>query len=923
MRDLNCARLKRRAAELEQKRQFDKAIECYVQFLETSGSELADEDIALYNRVGDLLARQGDQSGALAYYEKAVDLYAERGYLSSAIALCNKILRQSPGRVPVYYKLGRINARKGFRSDARKNFLEYAERMQQAGEVDEAFRALKEYATLYPDDEEMRLLLADLLSRQNRKGEALEQLRELYEKLEAEGRQMEARATVERMRAIDPSAVSYIADAATRRGAGELVFLDVSDRGEPAFDTRAATPSRPVSAPRLPGLSGLRVTFLPEEHTVRPVAGWQSSHRSLSTREVSQPSDTGDEQAASPNDQLVTTPVHAGSEMTTTQVEHREETAAGIDMPDVEALAPTQESFAEADSIPPGSRLAPLVKAPPLSGEEFAGLELVEVKRTPPVQHDLALPTTLPRITPPHVAAANGGSDRVSPEDPSTDISAADAPLEETLRPERATPPPSVDAPLPRGFEALFGETASLDQTGAAVHRSEEVRPGRVHTPRTALRVEHLENELRALLRQDPENPELHRQLGELLLDLGKRTLGLDSLALALSYYERDGRLDMARRIASELVRVAPEVVKYHRKRAELAVRARDKAELVEAYMDLATAFFKNGEADKAVAVYLRVLALDPEHEAALFALSTLDPERLRVLRGEKVRPARWSEELEAIPEAPVGEHVGESLEAGPGSAAAVELDEPVGGRPADGQEAVDDLDTYSPEEEPGALEELLAPEVTVGPASTEEPQLYETAGQALPQTEHQQVHTPPAAEPSGYVDLGEWLRQMEPPRSTRMVTQDTAPTGDEEADFAEMLRRFKRAVQQNLDVEDYEAHYDLGVAYKEMGLLDEAIAEFQKALRGSQRVRAYEALGQCFVEKGQYDIAAALLQRALDGPGVDDHQLVGVLYLLGFAAEQTGRASDALRYYQRVFAVDIEFRDVAQRIRAMEQQLS
>lgn len=881
MRDLNCSRLKRRAAELEQKRQFDKAIECYVQFLEASGSELPDEDIALYNRVGDLLARQGDQSGALAYYEKAVDLYAERGYLSSAIALCNKILRQSPGRVPVYYKLGRINARKGFRSDARKNFLEYAERMQQAGEVDEAFRALKEYATLYPDDEEMRLLLADLLSRQNRKGEALEQLRELYEKLQAEGRQVEARATVERMRAIDPSAVSYIADTATRTGAGELVFLDVSDRGEPAIDTRAATPSRPVSAPRLPGLRGLRVTFLPDEHTAR-----------------------------------------TGSETISSHVEHRKE--AIIDTPDVEALAQSQESFVEADSIPPGSRLAPLIKAPPLSGEEFAGLELVEVKRTPPVQHDLALPTTIPRITPPHVEAADGGRDRLSPEDPSTDISAADAPLEETLRPERATPPPSVDAPLPRGFDVLFGEASSLDQKGAAVHRSGEVRLGRVHTPRTALRVEHLESELRALLHRDPENPELHRQLGELLLDLGKRTLGLDSLALALSYYEREGQLDMARRIASELVRVAPEVVKYHRKRAELAVRARDKAELVEAYMDLATAFFKNGEADKAVAVYLRVLALDPEHEAALFALSTLDPERLRALRGEKVRPARWSEELEAIPEAPVGEHVEESPEAGPeGGATAVRSDESVVDHSADGHAAVDEVDRCSSADEPGTLGELFAPEVSAGPETAGEPQLYATAGQALPQTEHQQAHTPPAAEPSGYVDLGEWLRQIEPPRSTRMVTQDTAPTGDEEADFAEMLRRFKRAVQQNLDVEDYEAHYDLGVAYKEMGLLDEAIAEFQKALRGSQRVRAYEALGQCFVEKGQYDIAAALLQRALEGPGVDDHQLVGVLYLLGFAAEQTGRASDALRYYQRVFAVDIEFRDVAQRIRAMEQQRS
>ena len=144
-------------------------------------------------------------------------------------------------------------------------------------------------------------------------------------------------------------------------------------------------------------------------------------------------------------------------------------------------------------------------------------------------------------------------------------------------------------------------------------------------------------------------------------------------------------------------------------------------------------------------------------------------------------------------------------------------------------------------------------------------------------------------------------------------------PTGDEQADFDELLRRFKRGVAENVEAEDYEAHYDLGVAYKEMGLVDEAIAQFQKALRGaSHRVRSYEALGQCFVEKRQYPIAAALLQRATELDGTDDQQLVGVLYLLGFAMEHMGRTAEALPYYLRVFAVDIEFRDVAERVASM-----
>ena len=117
-----------------------------------------------------------------------------------------------------------------------------------------------------------------------------------------------------------------------------------------------------------------------------------------------------------------------------------------------------------------------------------------------------------------------------------------------------------------------------------------------------------------------------------------------------------------------------------------------------------------------------------------------------------------------------------------------------------------------------------------------------------------------------------------------------------------------------------YQSHYDLGVAYKEMGLVDEAIAEFQKALRGpANRVRTYEAIGQCFIEKGQNGMAATILGRALTEQGISDEQLVGVLYLLGRANEAQGKTDDALTYYQRVFIVDIGFHDVAERVDALE----
>src|SRR5580704_2123956 len=244
----NALKLKKKAAEFEQKKQCDKALQIYIQILDESTGEDDEADVALYNRVGDLLMRQGSVGDAVNYYEKAVDLYAESGFFNNAIALCNKILRQSPGRNSIYYKLGKISAKKGFISDAKQNFLEYADRMQKGGQLDEAFRALKEFADLCPDQDDIRLMLAEQLSKKDRKGEAIEQLQHLYEKFVAEGRGAEARATVDRMKAIDPDVEPKEGGATARQKSSDLVFLDLSDSKGGGAEPAKAKPPRPEQA---------------------------------------------------------------------------------------------------------------------------------------------------------------------------------------------------------------------------------------------------------------------------------------------------------------------------------------------------------------------------------------------------------------------------------------------------------------------------------------------------------------------------------------------------------------------------------------------------------------------------------------------------------------------------------------------------
>jgi tetratricopeptide (TPR) repeat protein len=167
----------------------------------------------------------------------------------------------------------------------------------------------------------------------------------------------------------------------------------------------------------------------------------------------------------------------------------------------------------------------------------------------------------------------------------------------------------------------------------------------------------------------------------------------------------------------------------------------------------------------------------------------------------------------------------------------------------------------------------------------------------------------------AGYVDLRELLRE-DREQTTRFRMAEAEPTGDEDRDFAELLGQFRARLSEHLPVEDGAAHYDLALAFKEMGLLDEAIAEFQVSLRGGySRLRIYEELGSCFLQKEEYAIAEKVLNQALRLEPADDLDLLGVYYHLGRAYEAMGQAPQAREAYEHVLAMDISFQDVSERL--------
>ena len=796
-------KLKKKAADFEAKKQPDKALATYREMIEVY--ERGDEDpidIPLYNRVGDLLQKAGNLPEAVSVWERAVDHYTDGGFYNPAIALCNKILRQSPGRAIVYYKLGKISAEKGFKSDARQNFLEYASRMQQQGNLDEAFRALKEFADLVPDQDDVRVMLADQLVKANRKPEAIDQLQIAYAQLVREQRDADAEAVAKKMKAIDPT-VEPKADDEGGGGSkgGGLVFLEVEPSSGP--DGRRSRTSRagmtPADAKRASkAIQGLELLDpgAPVE-TKRPAA---AAPVAPVAPKAAPPAPPAEEKLVSPP-------------------------------PRVSAPA-AKAPAAPAPAAPPPRDPTPI--KPPAVVPPPADIPMLEIETTSLVEEPPAVDEDLVVLDEPPAEAPR----RATVESGLSDFDSFGAPSESSIAADLTTFNP-MDAAATEPLPALPLDEAVLEPVIEAEPSFGEVVEEPV-IPRESSTVLALSvDSLRDQVGEAPEDWGLRRQLAEALLDDGQKDEGVAELEVALAGFERDGDLDTAASIAEEIVRLAPTVIRYHQKRVEFAFRANDRGSLAEAYVELADALVRDGQGPKARVVYQRVLEIQPDDIRAQAALETLV-------------------------EAPV------------------------------------------PEPAPVARRSTAASRKSVA--------------QPAPKTAAPKKKK---ADEEEFVSLGDWLREEEEPKSTRMVVEEKEPTGDEQADFADMLRKFKQGVSDNVDDEDFEAHYDLGVAYKEMGLLDEAISEFQKALRGTaNRVRALEALGLCFVEKQQLPVAATILQRALTEPGVRDDSLIGVLYLLGTISEELAMFPDAKKHYQRVFAVDIQFRDVGDRLNAIEKKL-
>lgn len=180
-----------------------------------------------------------------------------------------------------------------------------------------------------------------------------------------------------------------------------------------------------------------------------------------------------------------------------------------------------------------------------------------------------------------------------------------------------------------------------------------------------------------------------------------------------------------------------------------------------------------------------------------------------------------------------------------------------------------------------------------------------------------------------------ERLGAEEPQAGARPAGAGTASTGPDgrvevavgraqavTLDLGSLLAEFQRGIESQLSG-DAQSHYDLGMTYREMGLHDQAVECFRTAAGDPAFAeRSAEMIGRARLDQGRFDEAAEEFARALETlPGASENG-AGLRFHLGLAHEVAGRTAAALAEFERVYAVQPSYPDVAQKIRVLRRTL-
>src|SRR2546423_381406 len=582
-------KLKDKAKGLEAKDP-KSAIEAWLSVLKAQEADgEPNPDLSIFNRIGDLYLKVKDPAQAADYYDRAVDKYAELGFHNNAIAMCNKVLRNAPARQTTYLKLAKVYAAKGFMAEAKQNFLEYAERVQKTGKIQQAFAALKEFADISPESAHLREMLEEHLrmygAPERRPGSS-----------------------------VAPPAKPESREETTKTGkhkTSSLVFLDVDEppapKGAPAARTAPAPKPPPVAEPEPepelepePAVEGLIEAVAAEpdasldiESTslvegLEPTGpadvleGFETTSAAFAdagvdSAEIPSLREEVSADDVAPRAELEPTVSDAAS---SADVEEELEPLLDGDL-EIESPAPSVPKGAPSGRTPP-PRVSPVVPKRPAARPAVGAPPRVTGPKAPAPTFEppRAGPPKVKPVVPKRPAASPPASPKrktmveVPPLElePDFDTTATDQAHEADEQPlaidETPTADPSItpsgrrSAAIDLGLDGVVNQGAAADR-GSLVFADIEATP----TPPTI-------EELEARVADDPDDPEAHQALGEALIEAGERDRGTEELDHATTGFENRGNLPHAQDLVDEILRLDPNSARHRHNPAELPFKS-------------------------------------------------------------------------------------------------------------------------------------------------------------------------------------------------------------------------------------------------------------------------------------------------------------------------------------------------------------
>jgi tetratricopeptide (TPR) repeat protein len=822
-------------------------------------------DLLSLNRCGDLLARTGHRGPAIGYYERLADKYAQSGFVPKAIAIYKKALRLEAELPRVFVKLGELYMAQQHTGEARAYLLRAAEGHLSEHDFEAARKVYDRLVEAEPDDPRHRVRLAETRAAEGETDEAAAELVALGDTLLDAGRTADAEKAFERAGELLPDSF----DAA----AGRALSLAAQGRHDDAITSFEQAKVESAAG----SLVGVRAILFElggrGDEAARSLAECDApeAYEVFVQRFLRLGDAAGGAQTAWARlDDILAS--RGDSEEVFELLDRLGRVEKQGHLPALERLCARRKEQGDRDAtIRALEHLIRVLQARSMTAEAERYLE--ELRGISPGSAMLESEAPQP--------AAPPGESKSPPGVASRPVEVAESPAaivdhdEATLT--RAEAPAVPLSPADEEFvSGHLTEAEVLQKYGLA---SEALQRLRTVTGRFPGHVE-AQTRLAALIRSQGDREEL----AEVLVQL----------ALA---QRAAGETDVARDAARE---------------------AAERGSLPEDQVALLT---RMGLLESAAPVPATAGA---PHEAA----ATTAPLEQPATPASPSVPVEAPTSVEQAPAAGGGEEVEIVFGNAPAEAPPVKE---AGPSAEEGQRIAppDLLEEIAFYRDQGMLDEArskLTALKTLGYTGAAMAELESELRTPVPDGTAPTTGSEPEAsdlrlDDSDFSDLAAAL-EAELPEGVEVEGEGGDGAAGEES-LEEVFEAFKRQVEDEVGSEDYRTHYDLGIAYKEMGLLDDALKEFEIATSSSELFReSCSMLALCQRQRGELGEAVQWYRKAIEAPGGTSEELQGLRYDLAEALLQQGDDRGALDLFRNILDADPGYRDVQSRVTEIRSRL-